>query len=69
MVARSRRGRLRRQSTRDKLMERLEIENPALFAELAELRRYNPQAYRKRFLEIGLIEDRGKKVVVEDDED
>lgn len=69
MVARSRRGRLRRKSTRDALMDRLEVENPALFAELAELRRHNPQEYRKRFLEIGLIEDRGKKVVIEDDED
>ena len=41
-------------------MDRLEVEDPALFAELSELRGRDPQGYRKRFLQLGLIEDRGK---------
>ena len=60
MVARARRKRFGRRGVRAAAMAKLAETDPALHAELEELRRHAPHAFRKRMLVLGLVPDRAK---------
>jgi hypothetical protein len=69
MVPRRSPGQRRRRTRREEELEQLEKLDPAKHAELLELRRYNPQAYRKalaKLIKRGVI-SKGRAFEVQDD--